>query len=104
MKENAGKKENLGNILILLVRECEAGYGPDCGDLWGLSLLTDGRESHYRKFAEGLIAISKRTNDLLPPTRLESHAHNLRNISNYSKLRNRKTRFKNSPTDILSFS
>ena len=28
MRENAGKKENWGNVLILPARVCEAGYGP----------------------------------------------------------------------------
>ena len=42
---------------------------------------------------KGLPANSERTNDLLPPTRLEFHARNLRNESSYSQLR---TLFQNS--------
>ena len=42
---------------------------------------------------KGLPANSERTNDLLPPTRLESLARNLRNTSSYSQLR---TWFQNS--------
>ena len=61
-----------------------------------LESLAHRRESHCRGFAEGL-ANSERTNDILPPTRLESHACNLRNASNYSQLRIRTSRFKQSP-------
>ena len=62
----------------------------------GLESLAERREGHCRGFAEGL-ANSERTNNLLPPTRLESHARNLRNASNYSQLCIRTSRFKNSP-------
>ena len=48
------------------------------------------------KFAEVLADI-ERTNDLLPPTRLESHSRNLRNANKISQLRFRTSRFKNSP-------
>ena len=43
-----------------------------------LESLADRREGRCRGFAEGL-ANSEHTNNLLPPTRLESHARILRN-------------------------
>ena len=68
------------------------------GDLW--AWVSDRREGHCRRFAEGF-ANSERTNNLLPPTRLESHARNLRNASNYSQLRIRTSRFQKSPIPYL---
>ena len=62
-----------------------------------LESLADRREGHCRGFAAGL-ANSECANNLLPPTRLESHARNLHNASNYSQLRIRTSRFKKSPT------
>ena len=62
----------------------------------GLESLAERREGHCRGFADGL-ANSERTNNLLPPTRWESHARNLRNASNNSQLRIKASRFKNSP-------
>ena len=69
----------------------------------GLGSLADRREGHCRGFAEGL-ANSELTNNLLPPTRLESHACNLRNASNYSHLRIRTSRFKKVQSHTLSTS
>ena len=64
---------------------------------YGLESLADRREGHCRGLAGGL-ANSERTNNLLPPARLESHARNLRNASiNYFHLRVRTSRFKKSP-------
>ena len=61
----------------------------------GLDSLAEMREGHCRGLIEGL-ANSERSNDLLPPTRLKSHARNLRNASNYTHLRIRTSRFKKS--------
>ena len=58
----------------------------DALETCGLESFADRREGHCRGFAEGL-ANSERINNLLPPTRLEFHARNLRNASNYSQLR-----------------
>ena len=62
----------------------------------GLESLADRREGHCVEFAKGL-GNSERTNDLLPPSRLESHARNLCKANNYSQLRIRTSRFKKSP-------
>ena len=67
----------------------------DALETYGFESLADRREGLCHGFAEG-IANSERTNDLLPPTRLESHAHNLHNASNYSLLRIRTSGFKKS--------
>ena len=58
--------------------------------------LVPRREDHCRKFAEGLADI-ERTKDLLPPTKLESHSHNLRNAHKISQLRFKTLHFKTSP-------
>ena len=68
----------------------------DAMQLCGLESLADRRVKHCLSLAEGL-AKSERTYDLLPPTRRESHARNLRNAHHYSHLRTRTSRFKNSP-------
>ena len=73
-------------------RACRTILGQRCASyadaiqISGLESLDDRRESHCVRFAEGL-ANSERTNDLLPPTRRESHTHNLRNAHHYSHLR-----------------
>ena len=68
----------------------------DALEVCELETLSDRREDHCLRFAEGL-ANSTRTANLLPPTRSECHARNLRNAQNLSQLRFRTLRFKNSP-------
>ena len=48
----------------------------DALETCGFESLADRREGHCHGSAEGFVN-SERTNDLLPPTRLESHARNL---------------------------
>ena len=58
--------------------------------------LSDRREEHCLRFAEGLTK-SIRTSSLIPPTRKECHGRSLRNSSNLSQFRTRTNRFRNSP-------
>ena len=64
-------------------------------EVCGLEFLKDRRESHCRRFAEGL-AKSDRKKDLISPYRLGAHGRNLRNTHNISQLRARTSRFQNS--------
>ena len=61
-----------------------------------LERLSDRREDHCRRLAEGL-ADSDRTKDLLPPSRQSAHGRNLRNAHKFTQLRFRTSRFQNSP-------
>ena len=68
--------------------------------LWrpvGSSLLLRGGKIIVLGLPKGSPILHERTNNLLPPTTLESDARNLRNASNYSQLRIRTSRIKNSP-------
>ena len=61
-----------------------------------LEYLKDRRETHCKKFAQGL-GDNVRTCHLLPPSKFQSHGRNLRNSSNLSQYRMKTSRFRNSP-------
>ena len=62
----------------------------------GLEFVEDIRESHCRRFAEGL-AKSECTKDLIPPSRLRVYGRNLCNTHEVSQLHTRTLHFQNNP-------
>ena len=62
--------------------------------------LSDRRENHCLRFAEGL-SQTKRTSGLIPPTREECHGRFLRSRKKYSAPRARTERYKNSPVPFF---
>ena len=74
-------------------------------DACNLEFLTDRREDHCRRFAEGL-SKSERTKGILPLSRLDAHGRKLRSAHKLFKPRCRTSRFQYSPIpyfiDILN--
>ena len=68
----------------------------DALDSCKLDTLSGRRDSHCRRFAEGL-SQSRRTSSLIPPTRGECHGRALRNNKKILPPRARTERYKNSP-------
>ena len=66
-----------------------------------LETLSDRRENHCLRFAEGLSNIS-RTSDLLLPVRGVAHARNLRSANKLSTFFTRTSRFQNSPIPFFT--
>ncbi len=72
----------------------------DALELCNFDTLSDRREDHCRRFAEGLSQIN-RTSGLIPPTRGECHGRALRNSKKFLTPRARTERFKNSPVPFF---
>ena len=64
----------------------------------GLESLANRRESHCCRSDKGACQFWTYWQFPPPPTRLNSHACNLRKVSNYSQMHIRTTRFKNTPS------